>query len=147
MRNSDFLASVLMLAIVVVFASQAAGMTWFGIVYPRAVLIAMGVISSGLLISVFVKKQWSVNDTHVSRPAVVVIALLLMAAWVALMEPLGFYVTSVTICGLVMLLIDPAARNVKSFSRSVVAMAIELGLFYIAFSTLLEVPLPRGILL
>jgi putative tricarboxylic transport membrane protein len=146
MRNSDFLASLLMLIIVGVFTAQISGIPFFGIVFPRAALIAMGVLSAGLLISVFVRKEWAKNDIVAPRMGTVAAILLIAAGWISLMEVIGFYVVSVIAVGLLMLVIDRKARTAAAFTRSIIAVAIELGLFYVAFATLLEVPLPRGIL-
>jgi hypothetical protein len=145
-RNSDIVTSVLVLAIVLIFAAQLRGITFFGLVFPQAVLWGLGLCAGALLVIALVRRQASKQDIEAPQLGTVTVALLLMVAWIALMERLGFYVTSVLVFGLEMLLIDPAARNVKSFIRSLVGVAIELAVFYIAFSTMLEVPLPRGIL-
>ena len=147
MRNSDIVSSVLVLAIVAIFGLQLrSGVTFFGLVFPRAVLWGLGLSAAGLLVATLVRGQAPKKDIEAPQLGTVVLVRLLMAVWIVAMNWLGFYVTSVVVFGLQMLLIDPNARNPKAFIRSIVGTAVELAVFYVAFSTLLEVPLPRGIL-
>jgi len=145
-RNSNIGASLLMLVVAAVLWPQMKNLTYFGIVFPRAVLLVLVAAAVLLLVLTFVRREAGKPDIEAPKLGTVGIVVALMAVWIAIMPWLGFYVTSVAVFGVLMLVIDPSARNAKSFFVSLAGVAIELALFYVAFSTLLEVPLPRGIL-
>ena len=146
MRNSNVVASILMLVIAAILWPQMKHLTYFGIVFPRAVIVALATAAVLLLLLTLARREAGKPDIEAPNLGTVGIVVALMAAWIAVMPRLGFYVTSVTAFGALMLVIDPSVRNAKSFFVSLAGVAIELALFYVAFSTLLEVPLPRGIL-
>ena len=146
MRNSNIVASILMLVIAAILWPQMKGLTYFGIVFPRAVIAALAAAAVLLLLLTLARRDAGKADIEAPNLGTVGIVVALMAAWIAIMPWLGFYVTSVAVFGALMLVIDPSVRNAKSFFVSLAGVAIELAIFYVAFSTLLEVPLPRGIL-
>ena len=146
MRNSNVVASILMLVIAAILWPQMKHLTYFGIVFPRAVIVALVAAAVLLLLLTLMRREAGRHDIQAPNLGTVAIVVALMAVWIAIMPWLGFYVTSVAVFGLLMLVIDPSVRNAKSFFVSLAGVAIELAIFYVAFSTLLEVPLPRGIL-
>jgi len=135
-----------MLVIAAILWPQMKRLTYFGVVFPRAVLVALVAAAVLLLLLTLVRREGGKADIEAPNLGTVGIVIVLMAAWIAVMPWLGFYVSSVAAFGVLMLVIDPSVRNVKSFFVSLTGVAIELAIFYVAFSTLLEVPLPRGIL-
>ena len=145
MRSSNMVASILMLVIAAILWPQMKGLTYFGIVFPRAVIVALAT-AAVLLLLTLARREAGKPDIEAPNLGTVGIVVALLAVWIAIMPRLGFYVTSVAVFGALMLVIDPSVRNVKSFFVSLAGVAIELAIFYVAFSTLLEVPLPRGIL-
>ncbi|MGE5572695.1 MAG: tripartite tricarboxylate transporter TctB family protein [Bacteroidota bacterium] len=145
MLNSDRVAAILMLLVALVFGTQMGNLTNFGMVFPKAVIIVLGVLSAALLV-----KSWTgrgggeVVDVRGMRA--VGLAAALMVAWVSLIPHLGFYVSSVLACLLMMLLVDGVARKPGTLMTSLVIIAVEVGVFYLVFAKLLVVPLPEGIL-
>jgi len=134
-----------MLLVALVFGTQMGNLTYFGIVFPRAVIIALAVSSAALLV-----KSWtgrgSGEAVDVRGIQTVALAAALMVVWVFLIPYLGFYVSSVLACLFMMVLVDGAARKPRTLITSLAIVALEVAAFYIVFAKLLVVPLPKGIL-
>ncbi|MCR4424812.1 MAG: tripartite tricarboxylate transporter TctB family protein [Firmicutes bacterium] len=144
--NTDRVGAILMLIVAVVFISQMGNLTYLGVVFPRAVLTILVVLSTILLVKSFVKPSPAKTFRFVDiRTAVAAAAIVVL--WAILMSWLGFVVASILSFGVLMVMVDRSARDLKVFLPAILIAAIEILVFYYVFVNLLTVPLPRGILI
>ncbi len=160
MQRVDRIAAIMMLAVSIIFWAQMPGlMNPFSVVFPRAILTLLTITSLVLLARTFIgrkpaKEEGQSGETQEQDAGAanaggwknVIISIVVVAVWIALLDVVGFYVTSVLAFALLAWLLG---RGVKQWREGVVLVAIiaaEIGVFYVIFAKLLLVPLPTGLL-
>ncbi len=103
--------------------------------FPELISIPLGLLGLFLVIRPDPDPQWILGRPMVRQIATCVVLL----AYVYLMVPLGF-VVSTTICGGAMAVLLGA--NVRQAVATGLGMAIG---FYLLFDTLLHLPMPKGV--
>lgn len=146
MYNSDRTAAILMFVIVLIFAFQFSDIpSSYSRIFPKAVSWALVVLSAILLIQSWVKpKVVEFAETHELKK--VGLAILLLFGWMACIQFLGFYLSSVLFFTLLMILVEPSILKQNKLTTSIFIAAVEIGLFYLVFTRALNVPLPKGMI-
>ncbi len=123
--------------------SQTGRMSPLGAVFPRTIASAMIVFAASYLIIALLRPRVPAEQASGS-PLRRVVFLLMLFAWVLLLEPLGFFVASVIGFGLVCTV---ANYHTWDWRRVLLYIAITIAMvggFQWLFAELLLVPLPEG---
>ncbi len=149
MRNVDRIASIIILGICAYFWTESRDFTQFGQLFPQAIVIILGLLSLALLVVSFVRpqeKRLFKKEEGVSFLPVI-IAVVLMMAWVFFIQLLGFLVTSTLFFSLMVILFDRRKRKIVYYLVRIGAVILVTVSFYLFFARLLLVPFPRGVLI
>ena len=143
--NTDIIAGLLGLGITAVFWFSLENISRLSIIFPKAMVIIMALISVGLLVSGFVSPGRQQLFGAGDRRRVMVTGITLFA-WVIAISWVGFYVSSVAALSFLAYYLALARRRVtlRQFAVWVLIIAAEVAFFYLIFTRLLYVPLPRG---
>ena len=147
--NSDLWAGWIGLALSAAFwFSIDEEITRLSIMFPKAMIGIMALISALLLFKGFLKAE-RMELFNVGSNRRVIITGLLFFAWGIAISYLGFYVSSVlAILAQVCYLASARRRlTLPSVALWLVIAASEVAFFYLIFTRLLQVPLPEGILI
>jgi hypothetical protein len=149
MRNADRVSALIILGICVYFWVESRTFTRFGYLFPQVIVAILGLLSLTLLVLSFVKPAERVlfkKEEGISYLPVI-LAVILMIAWVFFVKLLGFLVTSVIFFSLMLILFDRRKRSLVYYLTKVGTVILVVGAFYLFFARVLLVPFPRGILL
>jgi len=143
--NSDLIAGLAGLAITAVFWFALGDISRLSIIFPKALVGIMAVISVGLLVKGFFSPERRQIFATGDKLRVVVLGTSLFV-WVIAISWVGFYVSSVAIISFLVYYLALARRSVSlaRFGMWVLIIACEVAIFYLIFTRLLYVPLPRG---
>ena len=147
--NSDLWAGCIGLALSAAFwFSIDEEITRLSIMFPKAMIGIMALISALLLFKGFLKAE-RMELFNVGSNRRVIITGLLFFAWGIAISYLGFFVSSVLgILAQVCYLASARRRlTLPSVALWLVIAASEVAFFYLIFTRLLQVPLPEGILI
>lgn len=149
MRNVDRISAIIVLGICAYFWTESREFTQFGQLFPQVIVIILGVLSLALLILSFVKpKQIKLfNKEEGISFLPVIIAVLLMIAWVFIIQLLGFLVTSTIFFSLMVILFDRKKHRAIHYLVRIGIVIVVTVSFYLFFAQLLLVPFPRGVLI
>lgn len=147
-RNSDLIGGTLGLTLAIAFwLAREGNWSFWSAVFPNVMIVVIAVLSVLLLVKGFVAPAMLPLFAEGDRGRMALTALLLMAwgfafSWLgALASSAIAFVVLTTYLG--RRHITPSLRGVLTLS---VAIAIELIAFYLVFTRVLHVPLPRGLL-
>lgn len=149
MRNIDRISAIIILGICAYFWTESREFTQFGRLFPQVIVIILAVLSLSLLVLSFVKPKQSrlFNREEGVSFLPVVIAVLLMIAWIFIIQLLGFLVTSTIFFALMVILFDRKKRTVVYYLIRIGTVILVTVSFYLFFARLLMVPFPRGVLI
>lgn len=141
--NTDLIAGILMSVVAIFFWTQIGRFTSFGLIFPRAIIIILGITGISLIVYGLVKKkkQECFEIKYLAKMLGVVVLLIF---WVRLLNVIGFAVTSFFFFIFIVLTIEDDL-NIKNILKAVVVSAGLVGIFYITFAEILLVRLPGGI--
>lgn len=146
--NTDLISGILGFLILAVFWRAKEGVGYLSIMFPNSLLILVGVFSAILVIKSFIRAERKTIFSDGNQKRIIATALFLFA-WVFGIMFLGFLCTSlVAFPALVCYL--AGAREKITLKKMVVwttISSVEVIVFYLIFSRLLEVPLPTGMLI
>lgn len=144
--NTDLISGILGFLILGVFWSAKEGVGYLSIMFPNSLLILVGVFSTILILKSFIRAERRNIFSDGNQKRIFITALFLFA-WVFGIMFLGFLSASlITFPALVCYL--ASAREPITLNKLAVWTVIswvEVVVFYLIFSKLLEVPLPTGI--
>lgn len=143
--NSDLIAGLAGLAITAVFWFSLEDISRLSIIFPKAMVGIMALISSGLLVKGFISPERRPIFGTGDHRRVVVVGISLFV-WIIAISWVGFYVSSVAIISFLVYYLALARRRVSlaRFGMWVLIIACEVAIFYLIFTRLLYVPLPQG---
>ncbi|MFZ0242815.1 MAG: tripartite tricarboxylate transporter TctB family protein [Desulfobacterales bacterium] len=145
--NTDLVAGLLGLVLTGVFwYSIDPEIMRLSIMFPKAMIAIMGLISAGLVIRGFTKAAEHADIFSVGGNLRVVVTGGLFFAWAIAISYLGFFVSSVLAIAGMALYLASARRRVglpQIGSWTVIALAV-VTFFYLIFTRILHVPLPKG---
>ena len=145
--NTDFVAGIVGLILSALFwFSIDPEIMRFSIMFPKAMIIIMAIISVGLVIRGFTKTAEHSDIFSVGSNLRVFITGVLFFAWAIAIIYLGFFVSSVLAISVMALYLAYARRRVSipMFGLWVLIALGEVTFFYLIFTRLLHVPLPEG---
>lgn len=146
--NTDLIAGVVGLVMTAAFwISLDPEMTRLSSMFPKAMIKIMGLISALLVIRGFVKPDRRDLFSEGSNRRVIVTALHFFT-WGIAIPYVGFFVSSVVVISSLVYYLALANRRVtfKLMAGWLLIVLFEVGFFYLVFTRLLHIPLPRGIL-
>jgi hypothetical protein len=143
--NTDIIAGLLGFAFTALFWFSLEDISRLSIIFPKAMVIIMALISLGLVVNGIVsprQRQLFGEGDHLRA----VVTGITLFAWVIAINWVGFYVSSVVSISFLAYYLALARRQVplRQFAVWVVIIAIEVAIFYLIFTRLLYVPLPEG---
>lgn len=149
-HNTDLIAAIFMLTVVVVFWIQLMSLKThrfyihLDIIFPQFVLISMIVLSLILLIKSLRKPDRKTLFLTTNKKKII-IAVVAGILWTSLFSVLGFIISSIVfITFLTIILEEKSKNNPKKIILSVIFSLIIVAVTYFLFSNVLKVPLPRG---
>lgn len=146
--NTDLISGLLGLILTGVFYFSTEDISFLSIVFPSYLTYILGVISVSLLIKAWMKPAKRPIFTDGNNVRVIVIGATLLVWWMAI-RIIGFFTASVLVmmfivCYLALVQRRLTAKAVFLWTLIVVG---EVSLFYLIFTRVLHVPLPKGFLL
>ena len=147
--NTDLTAGIVGLAVTAAFwFSLDQEMTRLSIVFPKAMIRIMGCISAILVIKGILKPERSDLFSEGSNVRVIV-TVAHFFAWGVAISYVGFFVSSVVAISSLVYYLALAGRRVsaKLMAGWFMIVCFEVAFFYLIFTRLLHVPLPRGVLM
>lgn len=147
MKNADRITSIIMLGICGYFFIEGRTFTQFGKLFPQTIIVILALLSLLLLILSFTRTERNVILGKLSRKhIIIVISVLLIAAWGFFINIFGFVVSSILFFSLINTMLDKRQRGFKPVLKKVGIITVMVGVFYFFFAKLLLVPFPRGYL-
>lgn len=147
--NTDLVAGAVGLVISAAFwLSIESDIMPLSIMFPRAMVIILALISFVLLIKGVVKAERQ-DVFNVGSNRRVFVTALFFFGWGIAISYLGFFVASVVAISTLAYFLALARRRVtlSTFALWVVIVVSEVAFFYLIFTRLLHVPLPEGLLI
>jgi len=144
-QNTDLIASIFMLIVVIVFWIQIPHLSsHLDILFPRFILICMLVLSLILLIKSLMKPDRK-SLFLVKNKIKLLIAIVAGILWISLFSVLGFFISSIVIfIFLTIILEEKSEKTPRNIISTVIVSLIIVIIVYFLFSKVLEVPLPKG---
>jgi len=133
------------LVLALVFGVQLRGLPDLDALFPEWVLALTVVMSIGLLV-ISGSAKGSGKPFKLPNMRTLGAAVGLMVLWLILIPVAGFYVASVLVSTIFAAFVDIRVRQPGALAVSLLVVAAEIGVFYVVFASLLDVPLPRGFL-
>ncbi|EGF30839.1 hypothetical protein IMCC9480_696 [Oxalobacteraceae bacterium IMCC9480] len=145
-NRASLVACVLFIVIGVAAFMAADDFSMLGAVFPKTVSALIVFFSSLWLVLSWIKPRDVTR--HVDGSVVRQVAVgLIMLAWAFLLEPVGFLVCSVVAFVLLLAVAHYGSCSRKLLLLYGVATVVVTGSLYVLFTTILQVPLPTGMLL
>ncbi|MGE5594269.1 MAG: tripartite tricarboxylate transporter TctB family protein [Betaproteobacteria bacterium] len=145
MLTVDRISALFVLALTLAFGVQLRGLPDLDALFPEWVLALVVVMSIGLLVTSGAGKG-SRKPFKLPNMRTLGAAVGLMILWLILIPIAGFYVASVLVSTIFAAFVDSRVRKPRALAISLAVVAAEIGLFYVVFANLLDVPLPQGLL-
>ena len=147
MKNADRITSIILLGICGYFFIEGRTFTQFGRLFPQTIIVILALLSLLLLILSFTRTERNVILGKLSRKhIIIVISVLLIAAWGFFINIFGFVVSSILFFSLINIMLDKRQRGFLPVLKKVGIITVVVGAFYFFFATLLLIPFPRGYL-
>ncbi|MCK0713691.1 tripartite tricarboxylate transporter TctB family protein [Chromohalobacter sarecensis] len=144
--NTDFAAGLFGLLFAAVLWFPREGMGRLSIIFPRAILVIMVVLSLALIVKAFTKPAARQVEIEGDPRRLVIMIVVLFAWWYAI-GVLGFLgATAIFFFGLTWYLAHiEGPVPVRRLAQWAPIIAVLIGAFYLAFTEVLSVRLPSGI--
>jgi hypothetical protein len=146
--NADVLSGVVGLIVAAIFWFSIEEVSWLSIRFPQYLIAIIVVLSVVLLAKGWFKPQKLevFNDGNNRR---ILVTGLSLFAWCFGINYIGFYVSSVAVIGFLAWYLARARREVtvQTMGLWLVIIIVKVGLFFLVFTKLLYVPLPKGLLI
>jgi hypothetical protein len=143
--NTDAIGGALGLALTLSFWFGRGSWSPLSAMFPNTVIVALGLLSVGLLVKSFVRPTIQPVFGEGSRLRVALTAVVLFV-WIASMRFAGFYLSSLVFFAVLTVYIASASRRVTLRNVGVwaIIVAAELAVLHFVFANLLAVRLPAG---
>lgn len=143
--NTELLSGVIGLLLTAVFFFALEDISWMSIVFPKTIVFIMAIIACILFIMGIVKPSRAPVFQVGSNVRWMVTGVLFFA-WVLCMPVLGFFVSTVVFMTLIVGYLARARAQVTigKFMTWIPIVIAEVTFFYLIFTKVLYVPLPRG---
>jgi hypothetical protein len=144
--NTSIISGLAGLIIAAVFFIALEDISWMSILFPRTMVYIMAVISGILVVKGFVRPSRSPIFNIGSNTRWLVTGVLFFL-WVLLMSLLGFFVSTVVFMTAIVGYLAQARMRltIGKFIVWVPIIIAEVTFFYLIFTKVLYVPLPKGL--
>ena len=146
MKTADRVSALMLLSISAYFLYESKDFSPFGALFPQVIVYILGILALALLILSFFKKSGSklFEETKaVYLP--VVTAFILVIGWVALLQYIGFFVTSIVFFSLITIFLDKKVTKTPILIKRLLMTCGFVTGFYLFFAKVMQVPFPDGI--
>ena len=143
--NTEIASGVIGLILSAVFFFALEDISWMSILFPKTVVYIMAFIAGALVVRGIVKPSRD-RIFHVGSNVRWMVTAVLFFAWVLLMPILGFFVSTVVFMTIIVGYLA-RARTQVTIGKILIWMPIviaEVTVFYLIFTKVLYVPLPKG---
>lgn len=143
--NTEIAGGLIGLVLTAVFFSALEDISWMSILFPKTVVYIMGLISGILVVKGVIKPTRDRIFDDGSNIRWVVTGVLFFL-WVLCMPLLGFFVSTVVFMTAIVGYLARARMRVTvgKFMIWIPIVVVEVSFFYIIFTKVLYVPLPKG---
>ena len=143
--NTEITSGVIGLMLTAVFFFALENISWMSIGFPKTVVYIMGLVSGILVVVGFIKPSRDRVFSVGSNTRWMVTSVLFFL-WVLLMPAFGFFVTTVVfMTAIVGYLARTRMRvTIGKFMVWVPIIIAEVTFFYLIFTKVLHIPLPKG---
>jgi hypothetical protein len=144
--NTEITSGFIGLALTAMFFFGLEDISWMSILFPKTMVYIMGIISGVLLIKGFFKPSRE-KIFNVGSNTRWLVTGVLFFLWVLLMPVLGFFVSTVVFMTAIVGYLARARTRVTigKFLVWVPIVLAEVTFFYLIFTKVLYVPLPKGL--
>lgn len=146
--NSDLIGGVLGLVLAgAFFLAREANWSFWSAVFPNVVIAIIATLSTLLVVKAFVRPAMLPLFAEGSPRNMIVVAVVLLA-WSVAFSRLGTLVSSFLGFAVLALYLarGTAPLGARRLVVGILVIATELAVFYVIFTRVLNVPLPRGVL-
>jgi magnesium-transporting ATPase (P-type) len=144
--NTHLISGSIGLAVCLIFWFARGNLSPFSLMFPNAVLLIIATVSAALVVVGLRRPEMQPLFAEGSRRRLIVTALTLLF-WFFAIGLVGFFTASVVAFSFLVWYLASANHRVgpSRLALWVVIVAAEVGFFYLVFTRLLHVPLPRGL--
>jgi hypothetical protein len=151
MRSTDRISALVLLAICGYFWTVTAGFNRLGRLFPRTIIVTLGVLAGVQLVSTFLPRAEKLKEKKAFGPistsyTEIGLAAGLIVAWAFLLHLIGFAVTSFVFFSVIAVVFEKRHKPFTYYMVKVASIGLSIAVFYYFFSSLLRVPFPRGLL-
>lgn len=151
MRSTDRISALVLLALCGYFYAVTGDFNRLGRLFPRTIIIILGVLSGVLLVSSFLPRAEKLKEKKAFGPVStsymeIGLAAGLFVAWAFLLHLIGFAVTSFIFFSAIAVIFEKRNKPFTYYVVKVASIGLSIAVFYYFFSSLLRVPFPRGLL-
>ena len=145
--NTEIASGIIGLVLTAVFFFALEDISWMSIIFPKTMVYIMAIISGILVLKGFLKPSRDRIFSVGSNTRWMVTGVLFFL-WVLLMPVLGFFVSTVVFMTAIVGYLARARTRVTigKFLVWVPIVIAEVTFFYLIFTKVLYVPLPKGLL-
>lgn len=144
--NTDIVSGIIGLTLTAVFFFSLEDISWLSIMFPKAIIGLMGIISASLIVKGFITPTRN-RIFNVGSNMRWLITALLFFLWVVLMPVIGFFVS--TVFFMTAIVVYLAQSRIKVTKKKILiwlpVIVGEVTFFYLIFTKILHVPLPKGL--
>jgi len=133
------------LLIAVVVWSKSFGLSYHGNVFIRSAALVLAVLGAVAIIKGFINPDKNHFFNSLAEKHRILLALAMLAGYVALIPIAGFVSASIVFYLLFALSLQTHAQSFKSVSLLLLQAIAVVAVLYLLFNKLLQVPLPAGI--
>ncbi len=146
MKTADRIAALILLGISAYFLFESKHFSPFGALFPRVIIYILGILALILFVLSFFKKGGGkLFEETKSVYLPVAIAFILVIGWVALLQYIGFFVTSIFFFSLITVFLDRKATKGPVLIKRLLMTCGSVTGFYLFFAKVMQVPFPEGI--
>jgi hypothetical protein len=143
----DRIASVIFILAGIVFWTNAEGLQYNCMIFPRLLALFLILLSGGLFAETFIMRA-TTDEVFVPRDVrYILVSVAVVIVWVYLLSIAGFIVSSIVFLTLLTLILDLQQPTLAGTVSTVAIYSLMVFSFWLIFHKFLLVPLPTGYLI
>jgi hypothetical protein len=142
--KADRIASIVFIAIALVFWSQTGELQYNCSIFPRLLIIFMMLLSAAMLIQTFLIAPPKTVSLIPESLKYIMTSTAVVFAWIYLLNILGFIVSSVVCLTILTVILDLKKPTLIRTLSSIAVYTLMVVAFWLIFHSFLLVPLPTG---
>lgn len=142
--KADRIASIVFIAIALVFWSQTGELQYNCSIFPRLLIIFMMLLSAAMLIQTFLIAPPKTVSLIPESLKYIMTSTAVVFAWIYLLNILGFIVSSVVCLTILTVILDLKKPMLIRTLSSIAVYTLMVVAFWLIFHSFLLVPLPTG---